>query len=114
MAMVSENQYEPPQKTRPSSRPMYRPFGPHSDPMPMKRAPRAASSTNVLMVFLLMSPLPTPWAAGKFQVSVRPALVEVAGMDVDAGDPLVVEHLPVAAVVLERQDQVELVVAQLA
>ena len=38
--------------------------------------------------------------------------VVVAGVDVDAGDALGVEHVDVAAVVLERQAQVEAVAAQ--
>ena len=42
------------------------------------------------------------------------ASLVVAGVDVDAGDALAVEHVDVAAVVLEGEAQVEAVVAQVA
>src|SRR5216683_3122877 len=61
------------------------------------------------MVFLLMSPSVTP-----VRLAIVPGRsVEVAGVDVDARDALVAEHLQVTAIVLERQPQGEAVGPQL-
>src|SRR6185436_18183278 len=98
----------------------------------MTRPPRAASSTYVLMVFLLTGQryrsLTAYWrsppssralvpeedhpVAERSRLDqpdghVGPASGVVAGVDVDAGHALGLEHLVGAAVVLERQLQVE-------
>ena len=108
MAMVSENQYEPPTTTRPRTRPMIRPPWPQNEPMNRKRPPRAASRVKVLSVFFM--------ARGTTCERRRafPRSVVVAAVDVDAGHALAVEHVDVAAVVLEGQAQVEAVAAELA
>src|SRR3712207_4242608 len=55
MASVSENQYDPPTKTRPRTRPRINPPWPKNVPISIRKPPRAASSTKVLTVFLLIS-----------------------------------------------------------
>jgi hypothetical protein len=54
IAIVSLNQYDPPTNSRPMTRPMIRPPCPKKAPMPMNRAPMAASRTAVLTVFFML------------------------------------------------------------
>src|SRR5687767_8518741 len=78
--------------------------------MTMNRAPSAARKTNVLMVFLLISNEPNalPWPKVPSLASV-----EVPGVNVDARHILPPEHVGVASVVLEGEEQLESEVPQL-
>jgi hypothetical protein len=56
MAMESENQYEPPVRARPITRPMTIPVLPHIEPIPTHRAARRVSMKVVLMVLRSIRP----------------------------------------------------------
>ena len=100
---------------------------PRSEPMPMNRAPRNARRTAVFSAFLISFTYFLSMLAVGLGVRVRyhcnasthrdvPGMaarsVVVAGVEVDARDALGAEHLDVAAVVLDRQCELEAVAAQ--
>src|SRR5687768_9953849 len=78
---------------------------PTTPPISTNRPAMAASRTPDLMVFRLISTERYRWARGSLR-SCRSGLV-VPGVDVDARDALVVEHVDVAPVVVESEAQIE-------
>src|SRR5215471_12117988 len=106
----------------PIAKPMRAPCAPPINPPMITRSPpRKASRTTVLNMFftyLTVTPISeksllAPWTDERFhKPRAGRRSVVVARVDVDAGDALGVEHGHVAAVVLERQAQVEAVAAQ--
>src|SRR5438046_1621027 len=100
MARVSLFQYEKPTKPSPRTSPRVAPPRPNRLPKMTKRPAMAASSTAVFMEFLLIS-------QKRYRRVFGSSGLVVARVDVDAGDALVVEHVDVAAVVVEGDAQVE-------
>src|SRR5690348_2072940 len=92
---------------------------PSSPPMPMNSAPSTASRTAVFIAFLMFrsprgdqaGPGTAITLGGGSTFPARGSVV-VAGVEIDAGDALGAEHLDVAAVVLDREPEIEPVAPQ--